>query len=756
MYPEFSVHALSILAAGSLPQWMTNTYLFAGVFIGFSIIIFVHELGHFLAAKWMGVRVDRFAVGFLYRLVGYRKGEGITFGNRPDYTPEELAAKGYGETDYCLKALPFGGYVKMLGQDDIIINEETGEMKTSDDPRAFTNKPVGRRMVVISAGVIFNLLFAVVAYALVFLTWGKPVHAPAVGMVQPGSPAASAGLVAGDRILSVNDEPVETFSDIRMKVILSDGPVRLQVERDSARLPEPIVVTPIEENDQRSMGIYPMTTTTLAAVPRTGPAAGDQVDGPQPGDRITQVDGVDVRTGYDVFVAVQQCGGKPIDLTVERAGPEGGQTQSLTFSQWPQLQIYSAAENPESQVEAVDSRHILGMCRRRRIEQVEPGTPAEQAGVQANDVVVQWGNVLNPTFSEIKESIASSGGSPLPMVVRRGDDLVDLQITPRRPFSLLRPAPYRAGVVFGAEEWRPVIADVVADTPAAEVGFPRGAELISLAGEPVANWFEVVESLKSHAGESIAVSYRTGGDEVQDTMTVPSSMVNELGLPPTATILTIDGEKRVMLKSGREVKLPAHVAVQKLLERNIGRTVTVEYARSLQDPQPRTEQFAVRADNTDPWQLRINYSYMLIDFFTPETVRIGAGGNPAKAVWLGLEETGSALGRVYEMVRGLAQRKASMNNVAGPVGIFQIAFRQAESGVGDLLDFLAFISINLAVINFLPLPVVDGGLMVFLLLEKIRGKPVSLRVQVTTTLIGLALIVGVFLFVTFQDITRLF
>ena len=146
----------ALLAADTMPGWLYNTLMFIKVLIGFSIIIFVHEAGHFLAAKWVGIRVDRFAVGFGTRLFGFRKGEGFTFGNRPEYSADELARKDYGETDYCFKVLPIGGYVKMLGQDDVIINDETGEVSLSDDPRAFTSRPVGHRMIVVSAGVLFN------------------------------------------------------------------------------------------------------------------------------------------------------------------------------------------------------------------------------------------------------------------------------------------------------------------------------------------------------------------------------------------------------------------------------------------------------------------------------------------------------------------------------------------------------------------------------------------------------------------------
>jgi regulator of sigma E protease len=171
--------------------WVANSIAFLKVLIGFSIIIFVHELGHFLVAKACKVRVDRFAVGFGYRLFGYRRGEGLTFGNRPELSSDELGRRGWGETDYCFKAFPVGGYVKMLGQDDIVIDEKTGDVRMSTDPRAFTNRPVGQRMLVASAGVIFNVLFAAVLMVLVFFV-GLEQTAPVVGGVQPGTQAQAA------------------------------------------------------------------------------------------------------------------------------------------------------------------------------------------------------------------------------------------------------------------------------------------------------------------------------------------------------------------------------------------------------------------------------------------------------------------------------------------------------------------------------------------------------------------------------------
>jgi regulator of sigma E protease len=139
---------------------------------------------------------------------------------------------------------------------------------------------------------------------------------------------------------------------------------------------------------------------------------------------------------------------------------------------------------------------------------------------------------------------------------------------------------------------------------------------------------------------------------------------------------------------------------------------------------------------------------------------VSAGGRPLRALAMGLDETGDTLVGIYRFARlivaGIFRPAGGVNvtrNIAGPVGIVQMALHQ-ESWP-ELLHFLALLSVNLAVINFLPMPVVDGGLMIFLILEKLRGKALSIRVQVGITLAGLAVIVLCFLFVTFNDIARL-
>ena len=129
--------------------------------------------------------------------------------------------------------------------------------------------------------------------------------------------------------------------------------------------------------------------------------------------------------------------------------------------------------------------------------------------------------------------------------------------------------------------------------------------------------------------------------------------------------------------------------------------------------------------------------------------------NPIDALMVGVKKTYYFVVMVYQiMERMIFSRSFGVENIAGPVGIVKMGSEQAAAGYIQLLFFLAMISANLAVLNFLPLPIVDGGLMIFLIIEKIKGSPISLRIQVATQVVGLILIVSVFLFVTLQDLSR--
>jgi len=748
------------LAAGEVPGWLYTTISVVMVVIGFSIIIFVHELGHFLAAKWVGIRVDRFSVGFGPRLFGYRKGEGFTFGNRPEYKAEELAQKRYGETDYCFKVLAVGGYVKMLGQDDVIINEKTGEVSLSDDPRAFTNRPVGHRMTVVSAGVLFNLLFAAVLLMAVFLV-GKDMPAPVIGWVHPDSPAQGQ-LFPGDRILEMDGRRVDSWFDIRIGSALGDETVRFKIERNGQVLDDEVEVATTEDPQSRlrTVNIEPLLTLRVTL---DGTPVGDLPNLLQ-GDVITHVDGQPVESAVDILAVFSRSQGKVLRCTVERPDqrdPERSQT--LECYQRAVLAVLPANLEAAREDNIIDDCHVLGLRRRRIVGMAEPGAPADKAGFERGDIIAAWGTVLNPTYEEITNSIQANAGKATRVVVERCGVEKVLKVTPKRPFKLFGQARAKVGLEFSmrGEEDKPIVADVVPDTPFAALNMPRGALLLAIDRQPVSNWFEVTEALKAAAGRTIELRYRSGSDEMVGHVDVPSSLVNELDLPPGAIVGSVDGETSVEVeaKPGGVTAMPLPgnpLALRELLKSKVGQTVTVRYSPLLNaDAAPIEKQFTVRTDNVDPWQLRVSYMFDRLSF-APAMERVSAGGNPFKAIKMGVNFVVYQIWQVYRFLTKLADRSMSTRNVAGPVGIIGMAIEQAKAGLPELMFFLAFLSVNLAVINFLPMPVLDGGLMVFLLIEKIKGKPLSLKAQMVGTMVGLAAIILGLLFVTIQDIGRFF
>ncbi len=179
------------------------TFLSAIILLG--LIIFVHELGHFLSAKLMGVKVLKFSLGFGPKLISKR----------------------YGDTEYLISSIPFGGYVKMLG-------ESSGEeLQEEEKVFAFNYQPVWKRFIIVFLGPLFNLLFAIVIFVFVF-SYGIPVLLPEVGDVLPQSPAERAGLIKGDTVISIDGSQITQWDE--MTNIIHNSPGRslnLKIKRKS-------------------------------------------------------------------------------------------------------------------------------------------------------------------------------------------------------------------------------------------------------------------------------------------------------------------------------------------------------------------------------------------------------------------------------------------------------------------------------------------------------------------------------------------
>ena len=233
--------------------------------IALGILVFVHELGHFLVAKWSGIRVERFSVGMPPRMVGFK----------------------YGETDYCLSWIPFGGYVKMAGQADVGSEEITGQ------PWEFPSKSVWTRMAVVAAGPFINFLFAFVALAFLYAAYGIDTSESTRIDPEEESIAQAVGLLRGDEVVSVGGEKVDNA--YRLMEALEDarsGQVEIVVQREGKLFDFTLPAAGEEGN-----GLRLMLPPVVGQVIQGEPAA--EV-GLLEGDEIVEVDGVAVISWSDM------------------------------------------------------------------------------------------------------------------------------------------------------------------------------------------------------------------------------------------------------------------------------------------------------------------------------------------------------------------------------------------------------------------------------------------------------------------------
>ena len=203
-----------------------------------TIVVFFHELGHFLVARWNGVTVKVFSVGFGREIAGFTDSKG---------------------TRWKLSWIPLGGYVRFLGDENVASATGRGaiaELSEEDLKTAFVAQSVGARAAIVAAGPIANFILATVIFAGLFMFAGQPVSAPQIDAVLPDTPAAEAGFEAGDLVVSINSTPIETFSDFQRLISVSGGQnLAVTVEREG-RLFELSVTPAIQESPDGFGGVY--------------------------------------------------------------------------------------------------------------------------------------------------------------------------------------------------------------------------------------------------------------------------------------------------------------------------------------------------------------------------------------------------------------------------------------------------------------------------------------------------------------------
>jgi regulator of sigma E protease len=242
--------------------------------ITFGILVLVHELGHFLTAKLFRMRVDTFSFGF----------------------PPRAFGKKIGETDYCISWIPIGGYVKIAGMIDESM--DTDFLKQEPQPWEFRSKPKWQRAIVLSAGVLMNLLLAIVIFWGIIYHQGKTIRpVTEIGYITPNSVAAKSGLHVGDEILSINNHPIQHWDEIGSSIYTESVTHDLifQLKRLGATITVTIRRTDIPDLTEEQFGISPIREVPLIVdVDKEKPAG---TIGLQPGDTILAVNGIPVSAG---------------------------------------------------------------------------------------------------------------------------------------------------------------------------------------------------------------------------------------------------------------------------------------------------------------------------------------------------------------------------------------------------------------------------------------------------------------------------
>ena len=440
------------------------TILTAVVVLG--VLIFVHELGHFLVAKRSGVGVLKFSLGFGPKLIGIKRGE----------------------TEYLLSAFPLGGYVKMIGEDPGDESAEAADLK-----RSFSRKGVGTRARIILAGPAANLLLPVAIFWGIFTFAGQPYFLPIVGTPEKDSPAAQAGLAAGDEVKALDGRPIARWEEIK--------------------------------------------------------------------------------------AAVQASSGRALRLTLVRSG------QTVEMSVTPRAMKTRDVFGQEIEAWDLGLHPLLST----RIGQVLPGQVAQQAGLQIRD------------------------------------------------------------------------------------------RIVALDGTPVAEWEQLAKAIHASPGRAVRLTVERGGQRFDVTVT-----------PQPTKQRTATGEEEIGLIG-------------------IGPAPESQYRRL----------------------------------------------NPLAALTAGLKNTVDLSVLIVQGFVKLVEGKISPKTIGGPILIGQMAGEVAQRGPVELLSFTALLSINLAILNLLPIPILDGGHLMFSLIEWFRGKPVSLRKREIAQQVGLVLLVGLMIFAFYNDISRL-
>ncbi len=599
------------------------------VLIGIGGLVFFHELGHFVACRLTGTRVEAFSVGFGPKILGWRRGN----------------------TLYKIGAIPLGGYVKMAV-------ENPGERGTGA-PDELPSKSFLQRLFIFTAGVLFNVILGFILFAWAFGI-GIPFPQARIGGVEHGSPAWEADLRPGDLITHVDGRAILSFEDVGTEVAFRGGgaPLTLTIVRgEETHL---IAVAPryslVDGFDR--IGIH----HTQAAEPTTVLGGSPVAEaGGKGGDKVLALDGTPVADLHALGTAVAAAlraappGTASLPLTLRIARKDGSEEEIRVTVPIKTVPLLGVTPHESPVVRATVTRSAASRLLRRGDEILSiNGNAIRDLGLARGALKAE---------AQVEE-----------VLVRRGES--EQRLIPAEPLTVQELLRSVAGVV---DEGGTVVAPQPGSA-AAEAGLEPGDRIEELAGREVRQWAEMVGLLAEHGNEPLALR-----------------------------VATRDGASR---------------------------TVTV----------------TLRSDARFAQDEKFGYA---LGYTLPPLYTARREGNVFSAISMGWNRTVMTLETVTMALRGLLTRRVSAKHVGGPITLATQSYSMWEQGLARFLYILALISINLAILNILPIPILDGGQVVLLIVEKIRGKPLPDRVVGAFQMVGLALILGLVALAFTNDITNL-